>query len=127
MMPDRDAAAVVGHGARVVGVDGDDDGGAVAGEGLVDGVVDDLVDEVVEASGARGADVHAGPFADRLEALEDLDVLGVIVDFFTRPRNMPRGWARDRGAGEPACLSIPERRLRATLRPWKTAANRRFL
>src|SRR4051794_41948371 len=46
---------------------------------LIDRVVDDLVDEVMEASNAGGADVHAGPLADRLEAFEDLDVLGVVV------------------------------------------------
>ena len=69
---DRDAAAVVDDGDRVVGVDGDVDAGAVAGEGFVDRVVDDLVDEVVEAARPGGADVHAGPLADRLEALEDL-------------------------------------------------------
>ena len=55
---------------------------AVAGEGLVDRVVDDLVDEVVEAARAGGTDVHAGPLADRLEALKDLDILGVVMRLF---------------------------------------------
>ena len=52
---------------------------AVAGEGFVDRVVDDLVDQVVEAARPGGADVHAGPLADRLEALEDGDVLCVVT------------------------------------------------
>ena len=52
---------------------------AVAGERLVDRVVDDLVDEVVQAAHAGRADVHAGALADRLEALEDGDVLGVVA------------------------------------------------
>ena len=52
-----------------------------AGERLVDGVVDDLVDEVVEAARAGRADVHAGPQPDRLEALEDRDVLCGVSGF----------------------------------------------
>jgi hypothetical protein len=32
----------------------------------------------VEASGPGGTDVHAGPLADRIEALEDGDVLFVV-------------------------------------------------
>ena len=51
---------------------------AVAGERLVDRVVDHLVDEVVQPAGAGRADVHPGPLADRLEALEDGDVLGAV-------------------------------------------------
>src|SRR5690606_12522160 len=43
---DRDAAAVVAHGDRVVGMDEDLDRVAVAGERLVDRVVDDLPHEV---------------------------------------------------------------------------------
>ena len=51
----------------------------MAGHGLVDGVVHDLVDEVVETSDAGGADVHPGPLADGLEALQDLDVLCAVL------------------------------------------------
>ena len=72
---DRDAAAAVAHGDRVVGVDRDLDRVVVARHRLVDGVVDDLVDEVVEAAQTGRADVHPGPQADGLEALEDRDVL----------------------------------------------------
>ena len=75
---DRDAAAVVDDLAAAVGQQGDVDAGGVAGHGLVDGVVDDLVDEVVEAADAGGADVHAGPLADGLEALEDRDRAGAV-------------------------------------------------
>ena len=56
-------------------MDRDLDAVVVARERLVDGVVDHLVDEVVEAARARRADVHPGPQPDRLEALEDRDVL----------------------------------------------------
>ncbi len=91
--PDGDAAAVVGNGDGVVGIDGDRDGAAVAGKRLVDGVVDHLVDEVMEASRPRGADVHAGPLADRLEALKDLDISGVVVRLLHTTSQWPRGWA----------------------------------
>ena len=76
---DRDAAAAVAHGDRVVGVDRDLDRVVVARERLVDGVVDDLLDEVMEAPEPGRADVHPGPQTDRLEALEHGDVLGRVA------------------------------------------------
>ena len=76
---DRDAAAVVDDGDRVVGVDRDVDRVAVARQRLVDRVVDDLVDQVVQAAHTGRADVHARPLAHGLEALEDGDVLGVVA------------------------------------------------
>ena len=75
---DRDAAAVVDDGAAVVGVQDDSNAVAVAGDRLVDGVVDDLVDQVVEAARPGRADVHARSLANRLQALEDGDVLGAV-------------------------------------------------
>src|SRR4029434_6513641 len=50
----------------------------LANDRLVDRVVHDLVDEVVQPTRAGRADVHAGPFANGLEALEDGDVLGAV-------------------------------------------------
>ena len=79
MLIDRDAAPVVDHGDRIVDVDGDVDLVAVPGQRLVDRVVDDLVDEVMQPRLAGRADVHRGPFAHRLEAFENLDLVGAIV------------------------------------------------
>ena len=76
---DRDAAAAVDDGDRVVGVDRHLDRVVVARHRLVDGVVDDLVDQVVEAADAGRADVHPRPQPDRLEAFEDGDVLGRVT------------------------------------------------
>ena len=60
----RNAAPVVGDGARAVGVEGHGHELRVAGQSLVDGVVDHLVDHVVEAGAVVGvADVHARPLA----------------------------------------------------------------
>ena len=53
--------------------------GAEAGQGLVHGVVDHLVDEVVQAQDTGRADVHPGALADRLQALQDRDVLCVVA------------------------------------------------
>ena len=52
-----DAAAVIGDGDGVAGVDRHGDVGAVAREGLVD-----------------GADIHARTFPDGLQPLKDLDL-----------------------------------------------------
>ena len=79
MRTDRDATAIVNDRHRVVDVDRDVDLGTVAREGLVDRVVNDLIDEVVEASLAGGADVHGGPHAHGLEALENSDGIDTVL------------------------------------------------
>src|SRR5215217_9116454 len=76
---DRDAAALVDDRDGVVRVDRDRDGVVATRQRLVDGVVDDLVDQVVQTANAGRPDVHARALADRLEALEDRDVLGVVA------------------------------------------------
>jgi len=56
--------------------------GRVPGQRLIDRVVDDLVDHVMQARAVIGiADIHARPFAHRIEALQDLDALRAIVVF----------------------------------------------
>src|SRR5262249_9792279 len=72
---DGDAAAVVvdRDGLAVV-VQGHQHLGRVLVDDLVDRVVDDLPQQVVVAGLAGAADVHGGAAADRLEALEDLDL-----------------------------------------------------
>ena len=98
----RDAAAVVDHRDRVVGVDGDDDVVAEARKRLVDRVVDHLEHEVVQAGAVgRVADVHARTLAHRLQALQDLDrAFAVGVASFSRARafaqliGRPAGWSR---------------------------------
>ena len=70
MHAERNAAAVVFDGDRIVGVQRDDDLLAVAAERLVGRVVDDFLNDVQRILGAR---VHAGPLLDRLQALQHLD------------------------------------------------------
>ena len=76
----RDAAPVVAHGARAVGVQADKHFGGVSRERFVDCVVDDLVDHVMQAGPVIGvADVHARPLAHGVEALQDLDRFCAVV------------------------------------------------
>ena len=83
---DRNAAAVVDDGHRVVGVDDDLDVVAEAGERLVDRVVEHLEHHVVEARAVRRvADVHAGALAHGVEALQHLDAVRIVVFAVVRP------------------------------------------
>ncbi len=76
----RNAAPVVMYGAGTVRVEGDDHLRGIACQRLVDGVVDDLVHHVVEAGAVVGvADIHPRPLAHRVEALEDLDRIRVVI------------------------------------------------
>ena len=78
---DRNAAAVVAHRHRAVGIEHDVDGGGVAGERLVDRVVDDLVDHVMQAGAVIGvADIHARPLAHGVEALQHPDRFRAVFD-----------------------------------------------
>ena len=51
----------------------------MAGDRLVHRVVEDFGDQMVQRALVGAADIHAGPAADRLQPLEDLDVLGGIA------------------------------------------------
>ena len=78
---DRNAAAVIAHGHRAVGIEDDFDRGGVAGERFVDGVVDDLIDHVVQAGTVIGvADIHARPLAHGIEPLQHPDRFRAIFD-----------------------------------------------
>ena len=75
----RDATAVVLDRDRTVRVQLDQDAVAMAGQRFVDRIVADLEHHVVKAGAVVGiANVHAGPFAHGIEALEDLDAVGAI-------------------------------------------------
>ena len=123
---DGDAAAVVGDLDGAVGQDRDLDPVAEAGQRLVDGVVHDLPHQVVQAALAGGADVHAGPLADRLEALEDLDRAGVVVARLDRVALEDAGGDHVGGSGarpgsSAACLRRRRQRSglrKGTLRRW---------
>ena len=76
----RDAAAVVFDGDRAVAVEYHLDRVAMAGQRLVDRIVDDLADHMVQTRAVVGvADVHAGPFAHRVETAQDGDLLCAVL------------------------------------------------
>ena len=70
MDADGNAAAVVLDADRAVRVHADVDAGGLSRQRLVGGVVDDFLDDVRRIGGPR---VHAGPLADRLQALQHAD------------------------------------------------------
>ena len=75
-----DAASVVLHRHGFVGVYGDGDAVAVAGQRLVDGVVHHLEHHVMQAGAVvRVADVHAGALAHRVQPFQHRDAAGVVV------------------------------------------------
>ena len=103
---DGNAAAVVGNRDGIILMDGHVDFGAEPRKGLVDGIIHDLVHQVMQAARACGADVHAGAFADGLQAFKHLDVRAIVVAGFflghvlppssTRPTPMRRyGFSRE--------------------------------
>src|SRR3954468_15357084 len=74
-----DAAAVVGDGdGLAVLVQGHLDARGVPVDHLVHRVVEDLPEQGVVAAPLGAADIHGGPFADRLEPFEHLDVRGAV-------------------------------------------------
>ena len=78
----RDTPAIVTHRDRTVGMDLDQNIGAVASERLVNGVIDDLEHHVVQTRAIiRIADIHPRALADRIQALQHLDIRGVVSIF----------------------------------------------
>src|ERR1700758_1538948 len=74
----RDAATVVDDFDAPVLEEDHVDRRRVAGHRLIHRVVDHLPDEVVQTSLAGGSDVHAGTFADGLQAFENGDICSVV-------------------------------------------------
>ncbi len=75
----RNAAPIVDHRHRTVGVERHGDEVGVARQRLVDGVVHHLVDHVMQARTVVGvADIHAGPLADGIQPLQNLDGIGAV-------------------------------------------------
>src|SRR5438445_4106646 len=62
---------------------------AKAREGLVDRVVDDLVDEMVQPAARHRPDVHRRPAPHRLQTLQDLDGIGLVVAVSPPPSPPP--------------------------------------
>ena len=75
----RNPAAVVCHGDRIVGMNGDNDVVTMPGECFVDRVIDDFKHHVVQAGAiGRIADVHPGTLADSFQALKLLNARFIV-------------------------------------------------
>ncbi len=79
MRIDRNAATVVADRQPIAGGELDLDARRMAGDGLVHRVVDHLGGQVMQAAFVGAANIHAGAAADRLQPLENLDILGRIA------------------------------------------------
>ena len=80
---DGNAAAVVADGNAAVGMDLHADMVRVTGQRFVDAIVNDLVDHVVQTGPVVGvADIHAGPLANSLQPLQNLDGIGAVSGIF---------------------------------------------
>ena len=77
----RHAAAVVPYRGAAVLMQGDDQLGSEAAQGLVNAVVHDLPQQVMQPARARGADVHARTHAHRVQPLQHLELSGVVAVF----------------------------------------------
>ena len=94
---DGEAAPVVADGDRAVLVQRHVDALAVARQRLIHGVIHNFVHQMVQSAAVRRADVHAGALANRLQALQHLNLLfavfaldlrrffNLLFDFFFRP------------------------------------------
>src|SRR6266404_6891225 len=85
---DGNAAAIVDHGDRIVGVHGHVDFVGVTGHGFVNGVVDHFPDEMMQTHFARRADVHRGAQAHGFDAAEHSDGFRVVL----MPGSFPDYW-----------------------------------
>ena len=79
--PHGDAPAVIGDPDDIVREDLGLNMGAVALQRLVDGVIHDFVNQVVEPPRAGGADIHTRALAHRFQALQDLDLIFIVLLF----------------------------------------------
>ncbi len=76
--PDRDAAAVVGHGDGPVPVQRHLNMVAGSGQSLVHRVVHDFIDEVMETPKRGRTDIHAGALPDCFKTLQDLNGIAAV-------------------------------------------------
>ncbi len=76
---DGDAAAIVAHRHRAIAIEDHIDPVAPAGEAFIDRIIDDFIDHVMQAGAIIGiADIHAGPLAHGIEALQNLDRIRAV-------------------------------------------------
>ena len=78
MHVDGNAAPVVPHRNRTVDMDGHFNFRAVTGEMFIDRVIENFENHVMQAALIRVPNIHSGAFANGLEALQFVDLRGII-------------------------------------------------
>ena len=111
---DRDTPPVVDDPDAAVGQESDLGAGGETGHRLIDGVVDYLPNEVMETTRPGRSDVHAGPFAHGLEALEDRDVACVVGRVSDSAQSLLHGEIRGRILGPSHGIGAPYGTFQAT-------------
>ena len=108
MLVHRNAAAVVAHADGSVGRQLHLDARGVAGHRLVHGVVENLGEQVMHGACVGAADIHGGTAAHRLQALENLDVLGRIIGGHGAARRLRGGGGVEQvgGAGHGSIIGL---------------------
>ena len=82
-----DSASIVNDFDNVVRLYDNRDVVAVTHEGLIDCIVDDFVHQVMQADGIRGTDIHARPFPDMFDTVQDLYVFrGIALHRVSPPK-----------------------------------------
>ncbi len=74
----RDTAAIVPHRHGPIDMNGNFNFGAKSREMFVDRVIEHLEHQMVQTPLIRVSDEHAGPFADRLQAFQLVNLSGVV-------------------------------------------------
>ena len=102
MRVDGNATAIIGDRHETVGLHFDFNPVGVTGERLVHGVVDHFGKQMMQRFFVGPADIHAGTAPDRLETLQNFDVLGGVAGLGARPASC---WCPSRiGLGTRRCL-----------------------
>ena len=95
MRVDRNAPAVVADRHVIVGAELEFHPRGMVGDNLVHRVVDNLGGQMVQGAFVRATDIHAGPFPDGLQPLQNFNILsGIILGLqrFFRSRSVGLGF-----------------------------------
>jgi hypothetical protein len=75
----RNAATIVDHDHAAVDLQRNLNRLAEARHMFVDAIINDLIDQMVEAFDTSAADVHRRTLANRIQAFENLDLIGAVT------------------------------------------------
>ena len=77
---DRHAAAFVFDRAGSIRIQRDGDFLSISVKGFINGVIHDFPDQMMQAMRVGRADIHARTFADRIQTVQDLNII-IFISF----------------------------------------------